>query len=765
MSQNSDTVPAKLDDPSSTMVVHMLLRFLLAVRYRKSVVIASLVVASLVGGLYYATATRYYCASAGMLMMQTGPDNLSTSMTGEVSRQRSMMKTFENVIRSPKVLEGALKSLRPEDRIDLEGIPKERWVASLREKVSSKAIRSTNILDVNYSSKDPRVAVNVVNAIVQSYLDFLDKTHKGAAGQISRVLTQERVELAEKLRRKQDELLAARRRFGDMGLRADGKALDPVIQRAVYFSQQLNDVQRKRITLQASLATIETAVRNGEDLQQHLITVSDAVGQELLRSSFGLSGRDATTRAELEQELLQARADIRAMQGYLGSSHPKMIAKREKIRMAEQYLREYQDHVDRRTWELQNGQLGPRLVQMVRQKLGEVVQQEASLRAQFEEAQARAIDLNGRLAVLDVLEHDVKRLRNLSDVLVEQIASIDLRQDGQEVRAAVINQPVAVTKPISPRLSYVAMLVLIGGLGIGLSGVYLLDMLDDRFRSIEDMQHQLGVPVLSMVRQLDVSAEARGLGALQMCSAPTATESEGFRTLRTALALADTELHRIVISSAEPGDGKTTILANLAVCYAQSEKKTLLIDADLRRPGLTALLDMRETEGLSGVLCSTDDVARTAAAHVQASGVEGLDILPSGPRPSNPAELLAGPRFAKLLAWAGGVYDQILIDSPPALATSDTAVIGRLVDGVVLVVQPYKNRRRAVMRAVDGLAALRIPLAGLVVNRVGLETDGGYYGYHGGYGYGYTVGYEQEEEETDVADSTIPVGIVPRRVA
>jgi capsular exopolysaccharide synthesis family protein len=216
--------------------------------------------------------------------------------------------------------------------------------------------------------------------------------------------------------------------------------------------------------------------------------------------------------------------------------------------------------------------------------------------------------------------------------------------------------------------------------------------------------------------------------------------------------LADEHLSRIVVTSSEPGDGKTTVLANLGVCYAQSGKRTLLVDADLRRPGLTNLMRMRHLEGLSSVLRADGPVVDAATSLIQASGIDKLDVLPCGIRPTNPAELLAGGRFTELIDWAATVYDQILIDSPPALATSDAAVLGRRVDGVVMVVQPDKNRRHAVIRAVDGLLSLKIPLLGLVLNRVGPDNDHGYYGYGTGYdyNYGYGAGYGHDE---DVAQS------------
>jgi polysaccharide biosynthesis transport protein len=785
MLQEPSLAVAEPEGQSTAQILYTVIRFLLAVRYRWNVIVAALVAAGLLGGLYYATATRYYAASASLLVMCTASDVTSPSMAASGTLQQNCTPTFENLITATKVIEGALPHLRPEDCPDLACTPKEQWPAIIHPRLSARALRNTNIICVTYQAKDPAAAVNVLNAVVQSYVDFLDKTNKGTAGEIIRVLTKEKSELGEKLTRKESELLEARRQFGDLGIRTDSKTVHPAVQCAIAFNESLIQAQKRRIELEASQAAIQAAIRNGEDLQQYVMTLADNVGKEMLSRSLGFDTQDAYALGNAERGLLDERAALKAMQEHLGPAHPEVVAKIEKIRINEQYLLGYQQRVKQQLAEIQSGQLIPLLLQTVQQRVREAQQLEASLQRQFEHARDEAVSLNGQMARLEIVEHDVTWLRNLHDVLLNRIASIDLKHEGQEIRTALVEEAKIPSDPVSPKLLVVALLVLAGGLATGLALVAVLDILDDRFRSLEEMQAQLRLPVLTIVRKLGAT-EAVGIGAVYTHAAPDSAESEAFRTLRTALTLADRETRRLVFSSTEPGDGKTTIVSNLAACCAQAGKKTLLIDADLRRPGLTTLLGMRGMDGLSRVLRGDDDVAKMAAAHIRSSGGEGLDILPSGARAANPAELLTGPRFAELLAWAETVYDQVLIDSPPTLVTSDVAMIGRLVDGVVLVVQPEKNRRRQVIRAAETLAIMKVPVLGIVVNRATSDKDDGYYGYGSGYGYGYGYGYEPETdddghssdaEESDAEPTESPrtgnhregdkrrAGIIPRRAA
>ena len=181
--------------------------------------------------------------------------------------------------------------------------------------------------------------------------------------------------------------------------------------------------------------------------------------------------------------------------------------------------------------------------------------------------------------------------------------------------------------------------------------------------------------------------------------------------------------------------------------YQQAGKRVLIIDADMRKPGLTKLIDRRGQVGLSDILRGTEPVAEQAASLAAQTGSVPIDIIPAGRRPPNPGELLLGDRFAELLAWAEGEYDQLIIDAPPVLAGTDAAAVGRLCDGLMLVVRPEKNRRRVLIKAAETLRMFGVNIFGTIVNAVGLEEMG--YGYGYGYGYGDEYGLDDDEEYGD----------------
>ncbi len=749
--------------PTSVQLLHAILRFARIVRFRWTLIAGALLAVSLLGVLYFATVERVYQARAQLLVQQTGP-LVTTNGSADGMTQMGMLPTYERLFSSTVVLESAIQRLSDqarERRADLIKTPRDQWVSHLRQHMAVRSLRLTNVLEVSYLSKNPAAAEAVVQALVDSYMQFMKSNHQTVAVELATILREERKTVEQQLRQKEQELIAAKRRFGDIGLRDATQTLHPLVQRVVRINDALIAAQENRLKLQSSLASVQAAIANGADLRQHLFAVEPVIGREVVLAALGLSQQDEQTVARLEQKLIDDSAELDGLQAHYGGRHPRVVQLGESIHQTRNYLANYQQAVDRRAVRLESGQLGPMLTSLLDQELKKAAAQEQALAEQYQRAQAEAVQLQGRFEEIAMLQREVERLVNFNHMLLNHIDNIDINQNQSDVRVEVVSRPQAGQQPVAPKAIVVTLVCLAVGFGGGAALVYTVDVMDDRFRSLDEMKTQLRAPILAMIRPLEQRMEC-GLEALQVYNAPDAAESEAFRTLRTALAFSGEELDCVAISSSEPGDGKTTVVANLGMSIAQTGRRTLLIDADLRRPGLTRLLELKGKPGLAEILRSTAGPSEAVLQGIYQSGQAGMDLIPSGARPLDPTGLLSSPRFADLLAWATGHYDQVLIDSPPILVASDASIVGRMAGGLMLVVQPQKNHRRLVLRAIEEARTVGLNLVGVIVNRLSADSSQGYYGDE--YGYGYSYGANDEDVVAE-GNASLDLTAGPNRVS
>jgi capsular exopolysaccharide synthesis family protein len=742
--------------PASSDFVFGLLHWLRIARYRRKTIFYSLAAAGILGAIYFILAPRYYQSTAKLLIIQRSNDQLA--MVGEQQSLDNTMATHQELITSPVVIQGAIDQMLPEHRIDLRDTPPQFWNEEIARRLSATTTRKTNFIQVGYRSLSPEAAAGVVSAVVQSYLAFVDGTHKGTASDVLDGLTKELTEVRRNVATKQQELQTYRQQVGSLTVRTDDGIIHPTIQKALQLSEALTVAQEERLALERQLETIEQAIANGGDLQPYLSGLEESVGKQMMVSALGLSTEDLKLITQQQQKLFEAQQELKSLTNFYGPAHPKIAELNERIRSTEAYLASYRSNSGERMASFGSQELGPMLSSMLKQSVAQARRKEQQLSQSFQQARTDAAAESGGVVKLESLEREVKRLEKQQDVLLDRIANIDLRQLQAPIQATVVKEPLPNESPVSPQLRMVLIASLIGGLCIGGLIVYVQDVLDDRFTSPEEMSAQLSVPVLAMVRQL-APIDGIGLATIHTHVRPTSVETEAFRTLRTALTLSADVSDRILVSSAEPGDGKTTVCANLAVSCAQAGKRTLIIDADLRKPGMTARFDLKGAAGVADVMLAEEAAVDVAPRLVHGTELANLDVLPAGLRQPNPAELLSGPRFSELMAWAESCYDRVLVDCPPVLAVSDAQVVGRSVDGAILVVRPEKNHRRLVVRACESFSATGSTVLGVVANGLSVESAGGY-GY--GYGYGDGYGYGQDQENDEEADEPVSLSINDR---
>ncbi len=328
--------------------------------------------------------------------------------------------------------------------------------------------------------------------------------------------------------------------------------------------------------------------------------------------------------------------------------------------------------------------------------------------------------MNGYLALSDEIEvmqeREIRLAEHVSDLqrLIKTRSGVTIRPAQFPIEPRIRNSPRLIMLP----LMIVLALLVSAGLAVG------LELLNTSVRTTQDIVRHLDVALLGMVPDLDDEEVDIQHVELAVKEAPQSMVAEAFRQIRTNLQFSAPAARQrtVAVTSPSPDDGKTTVACNLAAVLAQGGRRVLLIDANLRRPMIHRHIKIVPLTGLSNILVGQSSLEECAAR----GPLPNLDVLGSGPMPPNPAELLAGEAFAKLLTEAMGRYDQVIIDTPPVLLASDAAVVGCAVDGVVMVVRANANTRGAARRACSILSSVNAHLFGAVLNAAQV-TRGGYF--------------------------------------
>ncbi|WP_395159657.1 polysaccharide biosynthesis tyrosine autokinase [Ilumatobacter sp.] len=314
------------------------------------------------------------------------------------------------------------------------------------------------------------------------------------------------------------------------------------------------------------------------------------------------------------------------------------------------------------------------------------------------------------------------QLGNFNTTLDQLRVDAALRTGG----ATIIREAQVSEGPVEPTPARTAALAFVVGLLLGLGAAFLLDYLDDKIRSEDDLQRATNRPVLAVV-PIDVPPNNLPIAMTE----PDHDAVEAYRGLRTNLQFLglDSPLKVVQLTSSLPGEGKTTTAVNLAVVLAQAGHSVALVDADLRRPRVHQVFALPQTPGFTDLLLGAE--AKETVNYVEVDGGTVLNVFTSGRVPSNPSEMLSGQRIRKLLAQMGDHYDYVIVDSAPVLPVSDSVALAGAVDGLFVVAHAGRVTDGQVAETIERLDRISAPLLGLVLNQAAV-SKGDYYAY-GGY--------------------------------
>jgi capsular exopolysaccharide synthesis family protein len=293
----------------------------------------------------------------------------------------------------------------------------------------------------------------------------------------------------------------------------------------------------------------------------------------------------------------------------------------------------------------------------------------------------------------------------------------------------LVEKPEKSGTPVSPRTARNLIVSIILGLVGGIGLAFFVEYLDQTIKNPEEAEAKLGVSVLGMIPLIETTEYP--IEKL-VEKEPLSPFTENYKAIRTALLLsaADQPPKRILITSAQPGEGKTVTAINLATAIAQSEYKVLLIDADLRKPRIYKALGLHNSKGLSTYLAGASDMDI-----IQPGPVANLSVIPSGPVPPNPSELLSSNRLNFMIRALSEEYDILIFDTAPLLSVTDGLILSKVLDGTVIVARAWKTNYDDVKRAIKGLTDLNAHMLGVVINAFDTKKNEYYYRY---YNYSYS---------------------------
>ncbi len=571
--------------------------------------------------------------------------------------------------------------------------------------------KDSRIVVVQVKLKDPDLAVRLANLHINTFLEYTRGLRTGGTGKISKYLATELDRAENRLRASEDAVLDFKRENNLLSTSIE-EAQSILAKELARYTTALGDVRIKR-TEQGSALKRAKSLLDEDVLESPIFTLAESSGVDELKSQHATESRKLRELAE-----------------QLGPKHPQYQGQQKQV---DSILASLEREARRTVRELE-------------ERFQATVAVQTQFQTELNKLKAQAIDLEPKTVQYNRLKRKQVADAETYEALRKRLRTSDMtsRNEAINIRRHVAARSAGLVSPSMPRNVVVAgVLALLIGFGI----VFLIDLFDRTIKTAEQVEGLLGAPVLGVIPIVGASTHDRGNSDetknrdLHIFENPHSPAAECCRAIRTNILFAATDkrMRTLTISSPRPREGKSTTTIYIGTTMAQSGQRVLIVDADLRRPRLHKAMNVSRELGLTTVLlgeATLDDAIKT-------TDVPGLFVLPAGPKPPNPAELLLTDRFKALLEQMEGKFDRILLDSPPLLAVSDPVVLSRLSDGVLLVLQSGSTRIEDALLSVRTLRGVDAPVLGVILNDI--DLDNRRYGYGSKYyGYGSTYGYGED---------------------
>jgi capsular exopolysaccharide synthesis family protein len=620
--------------------------------------------------------------------------------------------------------------LRPSSALSTDDIEEanhlQPYVEMLQSELSVKQLSDTRIIEVRFKHQDPEIAEKINNTIadtfVASNLERKTETTNSAGDFLQRRIG----DLQSEIRTDEEQLINYAKNHQILSLDA---SQNTVVDRLAGLNKQLLEAENDR---KAAEAAYRAALAPGA-----LEAQAEATNNK----------SSATTEAKLA-ELKQHRAQL--LLEYT-EKYPEVKDVNQQIAMLEKQVEQSRTHTE--------SVVKTNLETSYRQAL----QKEEALRQAFDKQRAETLTQNEAAVNYRIIQQQIETNKSLLDGLLQRSKENEVILAGTPNNVHVVDHAAIPKTPIGPKRMQAIVLAALFALIVGIALARYLDYMDDSVRTSEDVENFLRLPALAVIPTIANSARRRLLSAmpgskrnghqggpeLLLYGSQRSALAESYRQLRTLVLLSSAggAPKTLLVTSSQPGEGKTTTVVNTAMILAQTGARVVIVDGDMRRPRLHSIFNVDNDKGLSAILASKMSEGEMLAC-VQQHEESSLYLLPSGRLPPNPAELLGSDQIRSLMSVLENTFTHVVIDSPPVASFTDGVLLSSVADGVLLVVHGGAASRHIVRRSKQLLSDVGAKIFGVVLNNVTVSKHDYYY-------------YNQYREYYQSPTDAQPTGISP----
>ncbi len=685
--------------------------------------------------LYYFKAPKTYESTAKIFIDEKSAPSVNSADRDSFSAETSIEKYLQT-LKSTLILEPAIERGRFYDMNlfrDCDDI-----LYKLREKkvfaVKPADTKSNSgVIKLVFRGDTKDECQKVLHSIVDSFGRHIKSTTKDLGGENAVIVQKLQNEWLSRLKQVEEEIKVLS--VSPELVTVDGRATDPHQMQLSLMHQDLHDLRSERNKINARIQNVKRDLASGKSSE-------DLVSEIIAEQSDVSDG----AYARVQDQMVQLKVEEQELLNQYGGDHPQLKAIRRKINAVSQMRAEELASIRSGN---RNGGVQPDLVttflKMMDRKVDLLLSEESQIEQQIKAIQLKSTSVSATLEKMNALKRERDRLETGYAAVIERMSEMNALKEHLWRNLSILDPP-SVGEIVAPELSVcLAAGVFLGSLlGLGFAG--FKDIAEKTFHSSDDVGTLLDTPVIGHISFFQKSRKKKrnsnypGIESeLIAIHAPASQISEAYRAIRTTVFFKaqENKAKIIQVTSPTPGDGKSTTISNLAASIAQSGRKVLLIDADLRKPTQHKLFGVDNDAGLSSVISGEkafNEVVKTVIP-------DFLSIVCAGPIPANPAELLTSPGFAKTINAYRDQYDFVLIDTPPVLAVTDPSIVCAHADMVYMVMRIRNGVRTNSLRAKEVINTMGIQLCGVIINGV-RRKDERTYAYSNQYGYG-TYGYGQ----------------------